>query len=47
MTLGLATVAMSFSHHLNISKHQQKQGSDAILIWGGAAATGDFSYSSC
>lgn len=40
MTLGLATVAMSFSHHLNISKHQQKQGNDAILIWGGATATG-------
>ncbi|CAX44204.1 zinc-binding dehydrogenase, putative [Candida dubliniensis CD36] len=38
MTLGLGTVAMSFSHHLNIGKHQKI--GDSILIWGGATATG-------
>lgn len=38
ITMGLTTVAQSFSHSLNIPKH--KKPGDSILIWSGATATG-------
>ncbi|RCK62893.1 hypothetical protein Cantr_09087 [Candida viswanathii] len=38
ITLGLCTVAQSFSHYLKLGKRAQP--GDSILIWGGATATG-------
>lgn len=38
ITMGLTTIAQSFSHSLNIAKH--KSPGDSILIWSGATATG-------
>ena len=38
ITLGLCTVAQSFSHYLKLGERSQP--GDSILIWGGATATG-------
>ncbi|KAK6462416.1 zinc-binding oxidoreductase [Scheffersomyces coipomensis] len=40
VTLGLVTVAISFSHSLKVDIEKSKNSNDYILIWGGATATG-------
>lgn len=40
ITLGVATIGLSFSNSLKIAKDKLKNELDYILIWGGATATG-------
>lgn len=40
VTLGLVTVALSFSTHIRIPQDKAANSNDFILIWGGATATG-------
>ena len=40
VTLGLATVGLSFSHYLKLNPAKETNKGSAILIWGGATATG-------
>ncbi|KAG7663470.1 uncharacterized protein J8A68_003017 [[Candida] subhashii] len=40
VTLGLVTVAISFSYYLNIDYNQDNNKDDFILIWGGSGASG-------
>lgn len=40
VTLGLATVGLSFGHNLKLDYNQENNADRAILIWGGATATG-------
>lgn len=40
VTMGLATIGLSFSHYLKLNPAKDSNKDSAILIWGGATATG-------
>ena len=40
VTLGLATIGLSFSHYLKLNPKKDSNKASTILIWGGATATG-------